>query len=282
MKTKKSFRKKALLSSVAMLLVAAVAVGSATFAWFTQSMSAKADGIFIKVMRGSSLLLSNVKNPQNTDWKPNLKYEDAGTDVKNLELFPASSANGTNWFHTHSSSEDSGAWTYNDGKNEITEFQVDDDAGQHVYHSMLNVKNGGSGTDVKAFEGVKIECNNPSALGDYGRIALVPCSASGVNKGGADAFDKKVFAYNDATPYQAINNKELTAEHTLQTTQITPTSLSASNKTVANIGTLEADTPQYFNLYIWFEGQDKECKEANFPRTIIDLNFTVSATGFAS
>ncbi len=40
-----TFRKKALLSSVAMLLVALVALGSATFAWFTANPTVYADGL---------------------------------------------------------------------------------------------------------------------------------------------------------------------------------------------------------------------------------------------
>ncbi len=55
MKTQKSFRKKALLSSVAMLLVAMVALGSATFAWFTQSPTATASGLVMKATASNGL-----------------------------------------------------------------------------------------------------------------------------------------------------------------------------------------------------------------------------------
>lgn len=58
MKTQKSFRKKALLSSVAMLLVATVAVGSATFAWFTNNTTATAQNLEVTVSAPSGLLIN--------------------------------------------------------------------------------------------------------------------------------------------------------------------------------------------------------------------------------
>ena len=55
--TNTKFRKRALLSSVAMLLVALVALGSATFAWFVNSPDANTKGFSMKTTTDSSLLL---------------------------------------------------------------------------------------------------------------------------------------------------------------------------------------------------------------------------------
>jgi hypothetical protein len=55
--TNTKFRKRALLSSVAMLLVALVALGSATFAWFVNSPDANTTGFSMKTTTDSSLLL---------------------------------------------------------------------------------------------------------------------------------------------------------------------------------------------------------------------------------
>ncbi len=54
--TNTKFRKRALLSSVAMLLVALVALGSATFAWFTANPEANATGIKYSTTTGTGLL----------------------------------------------------------------------------------------------------------------------------------------------------------------------------------------------------------------------------------
>lgn len=54
--TNTKFRKRALLSSVAMLLVALVALGSATFAWFMQAPTANATGLTMQTTTSASLL----------------------------------------------------------------------------------------------------------------------------------------------------------------------------------------------------------------------------------
>lgn len=52
-----TFKRRALLSSVAMLLVALVALGSATFAWFVSDPTAKADGLAMKTTTSTGLVI---------------------------------------------------------------------------------------------------------------------------------------------------------------------------------------------------------------------------------
>ena len=54
--TNTKFRKRALLSSIAMLLVAFIALGSATFAWFTDDPTADAKGLTIKASTSTGLV----------------------------------------------------------------------------------------------------------------------------------------------------------------------------------------------------------------------------------
>lgn len=55
--TNTTFKRRALLSSVAMLLVALVALGSATFAWFVADPTAKADGLAMKTTTSTGLVI---------------------------------------------------------------------------------------------------------------------------------------------------------------------------------------------------------------------------------
>ncbi len=59
-----TFRKKALLSSVAMLLVALVALGSATFAWFTTNPTVEANGLSLNATAAAGLQI--VSNSEKT------------------------------------------------------------------------------------------------------------------------------------------------------------------------------------------------------------------------
>lgn len=64
-----TFRKKALLSSVAMLLVALVALGSATFAWFTQNKTVTAEGLVLNATTSAGLqILSGSVEKNGGDW----------------------------------------------------------------------------------------------------------------------------------------------------------------------------------------------------------------------
>ena len=55
---KTTSRKRLLISSVAMLLVAMLALGTATFAWFTSSTTATASNINVKTIKSSELQIS--------------------------------------------------------------------------------------------------------------------------------------------------------------------------------------------------------------------------------
>ena len=59
-------RKRMLLSSIAMLLVALVALGSATYAWFTVSKTVTADGMQVKAIAQAGLQICNTNNGGGT------------------------------------------------------------------------------------------------------------------------------------------------------------------------------------------------------------------------
>ena len=82
-------RRRLLISSVAMLLVAMLALGTATFAWFTTDTSTSASGVEVKTDKVSSLLVSS----RTSEWVNDLDYG------FNKTLNPVSSANGVDWFY---------------------------------------------------------------------------------------------------------------------------------------------------------------------------------------
>lgn len=76
MKTRLYTRKRALISSVAMLLVAMIALGTATFAWFTSNPNAKATGLQLKATAAKGLVILTESHkgqlaaaPVDTDWR---------------------------------------------------------------------------------------------------------------------------------------------------------------------------------------------------------------------
>lgn len=98
MKTRLYTRKRALISSVAMLLVAMIALGTATFAWFTTNPNASASGLKMKATASKGLVIRTASRVARVGaeapWKHTdyLDSNDDGTATAgtSFELAPAS------------------------------------------------------------------------------------------------------------------------------------------------------------------------------------------------
>ena len=244
----KNTRKKLLVSSVAALLVSAMALSTATFAWFTSSTTTTANGLNVKTIQSSELVIS--KSDKN--WGQTINYNQSGTVLR-----PASSDSGSDsWFTATAAAKGSYA---KDG-----DFKsVANELGAYVYKEQLNIANKGSA----AVDSVKIKITNFN--NNYGRIALVPADANGNETG---TFANCIYD-TEGEDYEA-------AKSTTATTKISP-----STDTEIIVGTLDGKAEgadlggaKYYNLYVWFEGQDTDCYDTNAGQSIGDITFTISGT----
>lgn len=258
MKTHLLTKKRALISSVAMLLVAIIALGTATFAWFTKNTQATADKLSVKTIKASELQLSK----QTGDWSDQIHY-----DYMDQTLKPASSVDGTNWFTAVAKGQSS--YVSADGDAENISEKLDG----YVFKEQLNVRNNGKAAvgNVKIkFHLKETEANN----GKYVRLALVPAS-----KRGAEAivtkedFQKSVFA-------AGIDSAKALVDATKQEELVTALDGTNGEVTVGDLAgkddkTEGAVSVKYYNLYVWFEGQDEDCKNANSGNDMPEVKFTV-------
>ncbi len=252
------FRRRALISSVAMLLVALVALGSATFAWFTSSTVATADGIKVSTIKSSELQISK----SDLAWGTQVNYN------KTAIFAPVSSANGSAWYTANAETKDSYAKKASDNFEAVTAAAADG----YYYTEALNIRNNGA-ADV---ENVTITISGLDC--NYARLAIYEVTA---NNGTTAADNTKGFAQciydNAGTAYDAVTGAQ-------STTSITPNNIGTS--ATINVGTLtgkNGDTVtgiKYYKLYVWFEGQDAQCVDANaganFSTLTNGLTFTVS------
>lgn len=238
---KTSSRKRLLISSVAMLLVAMLALGTATFAWFTSSTVATANGINVRTSKASKLEIS--KN--DLAWGTLVDY-----NVDNKLLLPTSSADGSAWFKADAAAAT--ASTLKAG----TIASVTDTA-SYVVMDQLNVHNAGEA----AVANVEIKFSVPN---DYLRVALVPAAAGGPGATNSAAFSANVYDA-DGAAYEALTATDGSA------TSITP-----KTTYTVDLGTLQSEDVRYFNLYVWFEGQDVDCYDATAGQVVTDIEFTVT------
>lgn len=250
-------RRRLLVSSVAMLLVAMLALGTATFAWFTQNTSATADGIAVRTSKTSSLLISD----DTRAYASSFTY----TGVKAI-MFPGSSLDGKNWYYTYAAAPDS----YASGSNTITKV-TDLTENKYVFVDQLNIKNEG---EVKV-EGIQITVSGWSTDVGYLNMALVPVNnkmTGGDTSMTATAFQNHI--YSD----KAVAYNPVSATGTLQTTtSITPEAKTGNSFTIG-VDDLAAGAEAHYNLFVWFEGQDEDCKDTNAGKGLAGMSFTVTGT----
>lgn len=239
---KTTSKKRMLISSVAMLLVAMLALGTATYAWFTSSTAVYADGINVRTTKASKLQISK----SDGKWGNHVDY-----GVSKI-MYPVSSANGTAWFKADAAKD--------------TEFTAKagtyapvTDTTDYVIKDQLNVMNNGE-ADVT---NVKIKFTFPSNS-DYLRVALVETSGIGASVADEGTFATSVYD-NNGTTYKALSAA------TPAFTDITP-----KTTTEISIGTLTKGQAKYYNLYVWFEGQDEECIDTNAGQTLSKWQFDVT------
>lgn len=273
MKTKS--RKRLLISSVAMLLVAMLALGTATFAWFTQNTSATADGFGAKTVKASELKLSS---RYVTKWTESLHYN------YDKVLKPVSTVNGKTWFTAVAAGKDNSTASLASAK-ELTATEIPD----YAIVDQLNIRNfGGAAVDKVKINFTLNEKNDNGSATDYKylRVALVPVSKAG----DTDAKDYQTkFAdsvYADGTD-SANAISSLTKDAKNNVTEIKTAEISAKDASSTTfsipVGSLEAYNEKapsgctaYYNLYAWFEGQDGDCKDANAGNKMPPITFTVT------
>lgn len=249
---KANSRRRVLISSIAMLMVALVALSTATFAWFTSSTSATADGITVRTSKTSQLEISD----------DTIDYSAAGFTYAGMSavMMPASSANGKEWFYTSAASSEAFTAANTKSFSEVATATQN----KYVFVDQLNIKNAGE----VAITDIEITVTNFS--GDYLRYALVPVSAKA--QGGdttmtADAFKANVYG-KDTTAYYPVDS----------TTSISATAITPKTNRVIEVADLAAGAEAHYNLFVWFEGQDTDCKDGNAGQGVTNLSFAVSGT----
>lgn len=251
---KANSRRRVLISSVAMLLVAIVALGTATYAWFTTSTTTTANGLNVKTVKSSELVISD----STRAWGQTIDY-----GQNDAVLRPVSSSDGQNWFTATAAAK-------GEFKRTGDFSSVNSEKASYVFVEELNVANKGEA----AVENVTITVANFS--NNYGRIALVPVTDQGVQLNettyGAE-FLKNIYDTEGETYDPASGT-------TTVTTGVEANSTLSINigELAGKTGTAELGGAKYFDLYVWFEGQDADCYDTNAGQPIGNITFTISGS----
>ena len=197
--TNTKFRKRALLSSVAMLLVALVALGSATFAWFTENPAVDANGITGQAQTSTGLEITTTT--QGNAWGSTAKFMADGTADK-FKFIPAyayntgDSTKALNFVTTKAGSSSSAnpaagaVWTAATPIFLPTDGEAIDDTKSGIYHEQVKIrtKNSSEGAVDVNLTGISIATKGSLAIKD-GVTVLVAVNneIKAVKKAGSSA-----------------------------------------------------------------------------------------------
>lgn len=260
---KTTSRKRLLISSVAMLLVAMLALGTATFAWFTTSTNPYADNFSAKTTKQSTLLLSD---SSRTGWTSHLDYNVGN----NNKMYPAS-GNGTSWVKGTASNSLTGVIDQNTLQAVAPSPAQGVIPSDYLFAQELNLKNNGT-ADIKDVSiDFYLNTSDNKDAAEYARVALVPIDGTKVTADDYVALGNNVYSTTTKT-YNPIIKTDGT-----EGTQIsTKTTFHVDVTTGDEV--MKPDEVRYYKLYVWFEGQDENCVDALSGQKIPGLKFDVSST----
>lgn len=258
---KTNSRKRLLVSSVAMLLVAMLALGTATYAWFTQDTTATADKLSVQTVKASELKLA----AKTGEWTDQLHYNYTGKVLK-----PASSADGVHWFNAVAAAKT--AYGAGSTITDISTTAVTDNNG-YVFANQLNIYNAGDA----AVEDVTItfsltEEGAQTDGAEYLRLALVPVAKR------YNATDGLPTPTNFADHVYGVVADDQAYPLTSTAGAVSSTAVKTLNGASGSVSitSIAAKTAVYYNLYVWFEGQDEDCYDAEAGHSMPEITFTVS------
>lgn len=259
---KTTSRKRLLISSVAMLLVAMLALGTATFAWFTTSTNPYADNFSAKTTKQSTLLLSD---SSRTGWTSHLDYK-----VGNETMYPAS-GNGTSWVKGTASNSLTGVIDQNTLQAVAPSPAQGVIPSDYLFAQELNLKNNGTANIKDVSIDFYLNTSDNKDAAEYARVALVPIDGTKVTADDYVALGNNVYSTTPKT-YNPIIKTDGT-----EGTQIsTKTTFHVDVTTGDEV--MKPDEVRYYKLYVWFEGQDENCVDALSGQKIPGLKFDVSST----
>ena len=234
-------RRRLLISSIAMLLVAMLALGTATFAWFTANPNAEAHGISMKTTAAAGLV---IRTETDTTWSHSAVLNKNGTTFNANPVSQDQSAPANFWTVTAAAANAYGA-----GTDEMSAAVANQDFyTEKIYCKLSDGSNASENASKKVYlKGVTITAADGATMQNCMRVAIAgPSGLLGT------------YALSTAG-----------ANGTLTTAAKTPGNFSpalAATATNLNVETgltaLSADgsiLDKYITVYVYLDGQDRDC-----------------------
>ena len=277
--------KRQLLAAIAMVLVAAIALGSSTYAWFVASGSVTAKDMKVNVQSSGGLVISYAG--EKDAWGVTA----SGQMTASKALTPVSTSDMTDWSTAQAKVANSYEFdktTIKNVKNDVLPNGTYADANTYAVMRAFKIRSAAPGQLCKGLYVEKIEVSGSdntldtslrvgfrykyaSGTGEYGETSsfitgpVTVTSTSGQSEQNGPTATYKFYSTKDTAENEA---KAVTLTDVGKNARIVPASTEVTNGT---------DKPVYVEIFIWFEGQDQNLFSDNV-KAIDNMDITVTFT----
>lgn len=278
-------RLKKLIPAMSLLLISAMLMGTSTYAWFSMSTQVTATGMQVKATAQDGLLISNA---DKTSWTSS-----ASAKVASAILVPTSTAGTTTpaWSHNTSTNADDAqanqasssyedltlAWTNTSSGQGFVDSNGNGskDAGQKVYVLLNEFYIKSSGNTLTLGSGqtyADLYINDVTVSSSASFLKIDNSLRVLVVVGSAAYIYAPVIDQASGTTTLSYNFKQNTAVVALDATASSGFDKTTGTTTIANTDS----SALLAKVYIYFEGEDANCKSTNISGiTTDDISVTV-------
>jgi len=294
--TKKKTNKK-LISALGMFMLSAAMLGTSTYAWFTMNKVVEVKDMQVKAVAEDGLLINEVQAADDAHWDSEATAAQTGTTLS--ALYPASTANGTTWYHAASKKSYSSASATSGEESHDLVVGEGATTGYETLASLMAItamsEGTASGGTNAAYSTMGKSATDPAGYYVHYTYYLKGASGSALplatSTGAAyDVYIKSVTATQPTTAESANLNKSLRVGIKLNSAFYIYNPLGGTNSYFVNAGTTATTTipgntatatdlaslPAVgspgapVDVYIWYEGEDADCKSDNALATTLD------------
>lgn len=251
--------KKQLVAAVAMVCVAAVALGSSTYAWFAANNKVQATGMTVQAQGETGIVIKSADNNASV-WATT-----ASAGMENAaKLYPTSTANLSDWYHAKSDNPNKALKDIM----AVNDYDKLTSTDNYVVKKTFKIRSAAQAvpvTDVKlAINKVVVDkkTTTSESLDKSIRVGV---------KVGTEFYVYAPLADTNFT----LTAKYITDNKTL-IEKVGASSDNADQFTLTN-NTIPANDNDCIKaeIYLWFEGEDENCKSTNITATLDNLGVTV-------
>jgi hypothetical protein len=308
--TVKTLRKQ-LAAAIAMTLVATVALGSSTYAWFTLNKSVDVTGMEMKTVVDSNLQIDKAAPTNGGNWSAGSFATNDSTFANSVSetfasevLVPVSTVDGYSYWFTHPDNVQGNGDATNDAYVAYTLADLKADYGNTVtngyldYHFVLKATNTTASDQKIVLDELTMEYTAAASETDTDvawRVAILGKKFTTATVNGAKTLPSIAASGADVTKiYKPASATNFSTNATTSKLQAVNGTTALADVTYASaiadseIFTVTANSTEYFEVImrVWIEGEDTTCYSGLFNdlqagKWSLSTGFTLAADGTA-